>query len=247
MDALRFLVLPILLYITLVDVKSRIVPEKPSYILFLISAAYFVFSVDSLYWAASSLLVQIFFLILYLKGVIADGDYFVMLSLSFLIKDFLKYFQVFFEILVYFSSFYSIKLLKSKNKKIVLLILTFLSILFLPISFQAHFLFLMLSTLILLFSREELEEYRTISPEDLVEGDLLAEDIVLDGKVLFKNPGRSLTKKEIEEIKRLGVREIRIRWGPPFMVAIFLSYLLYLILESKEIFHYLKALVPYLL
>ncbi len=232
MDPLSLIPLPILLYLSVIDIKTRDVPEIPVTLMFLFGVVYFFLTLESMGRILSSLILQAISFLLYLRGAIADGDHYILLSLSFFIKDILSFLLSFF-----ISSFaiiigYSMTILRKKNKRKFYILLALSTLLVISIFLPSIFIlisFLLVSAYLLSISKD-LSEVREIPIENLVEGDILLEDIKIDDKIVFKNPGRSLTKEEVERIKKLGIKKVKILWGAPFVTSIFLAYLLYITL-----------------
>lgn len=73
---------------------------------------------------------------------------------------------------------------------------------------------------------------KSIPVNELKEEDILAKDIIVEGKkVAGRREAGGLTKKQVEEIKALAASgkipsEIRVRWGIRFIPVFFLAYLM---------------------
>lgn len=78
---------------------------------------------------------------------------------------------------------------------------------------------------------EEVALQKTVKTEELREGDLLAEDLILDGKVIGKRRDmEGLSKEQISKIRKLALNgkippKIGIRWGIRFAPILFLSFI----------------------
>ncbi len=87
---------------------------------------------------------------------------------------------------------------------------------------------LMYILIIFVKSVEEIAMQRDVPVDRLMEGDIVAEDIIIGGKkIASKRNMDGLSKKEIREIKKAGLKRVRIRWGirfaPAFPLAVLLS------------------------
>ncbi|RLI91036.1 MAG: hypothetical protein DRO89_04735 [Candidatus Altiarchaeales archaeon] len=81
---------------------------------------------------------------------------------------------------------------------------------------------------------EEIALQKTVDVGELKEGDILANDLIVDGrKIASKRKMEGLDRNQITEIKRLAsegkISNVRVRWGIRFAPILFLAFLLTLI------------------
>ncbi|OYT41739.1 MAG: hypothetical protein B6U86_01790 [Candidatus Altiarchaeales archaeon ex4484_43] len=81
---------------------------------------------------------------------------------------------------------------------------------------------------------EEIALQKTVDVDELKEGDILANDLIVDGrKVASKRNMEGLDRNQIAEIKRLAsegkISNVKVRWGIRFAPILFLAFLLTLI------------------
>ena len=69
------------------------------------------------------------------------------------------------------------------------------------------------------------------SVNELVEGDWLAEDIIYNGKVIIGKEKPYIDKEDIELLKKLKIKKVKIREGIPFVPAFLISYIIYLLYD----------------
>lgn len=69
------------------------------------------------------------------------------------------------------------------------------------------------------------------SVNELVEGDWLAEDIIYNGKVIISKEKPYIDKEDIELLKKLKIKKVKIREGIPFVPAFLISYIIYLLYD----------------
>jgi Flp pilus assembly protein protease CpaA len=74
--------------------------------------------------------------------------------------------------------------------------------------------------------------FRTISPEFLTEGDWIAKPVTYKGKYLCGPKDLGVTKEKIRELKRLGIKQVMVKDGVPFVPSFLLAFLMYLWLGS---------------
>jgi prepilin signal peptidase PulO-like enzyme (type II secretory pathway) len=75
---------------------------------------------------------------------------------------------------------------------------------------------------------------KKVSPKDLVEGDWLVEDVVVNGKKIVKKGGIGVTKKDVallQDLHKKGiVDKVTVKDGipfvPTFLIAFIINYLL---------------------
>jgi len=68
--------------------------------------------------------------------------------------------------------------------------------------------------------------------EKLTEGDWLVDDVVVDGKIIVKRQGMGLSLDDITKLKKANVKSVALRIGMAFMPSIFLAYVLTLVIKT---------------
>ena len=59
--------------------------------------------------------------------------------------------------------------------------------------------------------------HASISPNKLVEGDWLADDVIINKKIIYSKYSPTLDKKDIEKLKKLNIKSVSIKQGIPFV------------------------------
>lgn len=96
------------------------------------------------------------------------------------------------------------------------------------ILFGASILFLFF---VLLFMKivERCCMYQKISVDKLSEGDWVAEDIIVKGKLICSKKDLELTKEQIEKLKQAKIKKVLVKVGIPFVPSFFIGLLITLI------------------
>ncbi len=186
----------------------------------------------------------IFFLIGYFKRLWAIGDLYIFISISLLLYTFQDpliylYFIISLSIsLIIFSLFYFLIFIRKIkiNKKDLLYFLFSIPLFFINIKLAA---LLLLAILAFILYKENQMIFER-KPEELVEGDWVAEDIIVNGKIVISKNNPGLTKKDIEFLKKLykqgKIKKIKVIEGIPMVPAIFIAYLLTILLKNKVLY-----------
>jgi len=84
---------------------------------------------------------------------------------------------------------------------------------------------------------QEVSMVKMVSPEFLVEGDWLAEDLKIKGRVIVPKSRTGLEEREIRRIMRFyrrgKIRRVKVKYGMPFVPSFFLGLLVSLIFRSR--------------
>ncbi len=231
-------ILPLLFlsYFSYTDLRDRSINSYLAYVFLLYSGAIFLISLKGFQEIIRTILILSFLSLLFLKGVIADGDLVISSSIFFITGAAPEFcISLFFSLSVCCLA-YAFFLLLKKGIKLPLYLFPFILLFFSLITFLTHsirlsFLLFLISLYFSIFPyKDKLVEVREILPEELQEGDILVEDIKIGNKIVFKNPGRSLTLLEVKKIKSFGIKnKIKIKWGMPFIPSLLLAFLIYLL------------------
>ncbi len=250
------IVLFILLIASIQDLKKKMVSDYLIYFFLFLTIIYVLYLILTKNILDKLLLPLILNFLIYLGyrfRLWAIGDLYILFILLFYVsifsKDLIQFFSFFIYLsivlLIYtflFSIYFIIKLKIKKEvfeilkKKFYYLILPF------PLIFYPKlFLLLFLASLTYLLYQPLKDKFvfeRT--PYELVEGDWVAENIIVDGKIIIKKDNPGLTKKDIELLKKLyeegKVKTVKIIEGIPMIPSIFISFLLWLIFKEQIIF-----------
>ncbi len=169
-------------------------------------------------------------IILFMNILIAGGVYGILVSLTLILKNIKKFTKHFRE------------LTKEKNIKSIRLIILILSFLFIILaliiknySLQLAFFALAIVPLTFLYlylsvkSIENISMYKLIDTKKLVDGDWIAEDIIINNKLIYSKKSLGVTKKQIEQIQK-HKKKVLIKDGiafiPAFLIGTIISILL---------------------
>ncbi len=64
---------------------------------------------------------------------------------------------------------------------------------------------------------------KEVSPNELVEGDWVLEDVKVNGKIIYKTRKEGVSEKDIERIKKSGVKKVKIKYGIPMVPAFLIT------------------------
>ena len=84
---------------------------------------------------------------------------------------------------------------------------------------------------------EETCFYKKVRPQELTEGDWLAKDIMVDGKLVVEK--KTLEREDIVKLRHRKVSSVLIKEGIPFVPSFLLAYIIFLF--SGELWRYLVA------
>lgn len=71
--------------------------------------------------------------------------------------------------------------------------------------------------------------YQKINVNQLTEGDWVAEDIVVKGKIICSIKDLELTKKQIEDLKKFKIKKVLVKIGIPFVPSFFIGLVITLV------------------
>lgn len=94
------------------------------------------------------------------------------------------------------------------------------------------FLIFYIHLLIFIRAVEKVGMYRVIPIAKLTEGDWVSEDIKINGKLIYSKKSLGIEKKQIELLKKHGLRKIMIKEGVPFVPSFLIGLLITLIYGS---------------
>ena len=138
------------------------------------------------------------------------------------------------------------KVMRSKLSKIGIISSITLAIIFLILSIifnsYTRLILIILTPLLIIYpflfiaakAIENLYLYTYLSPDKLMEGDWIVEDITQDKKTIF-NKKVSITKKDIKTLKELNVKRVLVKDGIPFVPPFLIGTILALILGNPLI------------
>ena len=113
---------------------------------------------------------------------------------------------------------------------IIIILLSIISYKLIPywILFGAGIMFL---SLVLLFMKivEKCCMYKYISVDKLTEGDWVAEDIIVKGKLICSKKDLELTKEQISKLRNLKIKNVFVKEGIPFVPSFLIGLLITLI------------------
>ena len=71
--------------------------------------------------------------------------------------------------------------------------------------------------------------YKYISVDKLTEGDWVAEDIIVKGKLICSKKDLELTKEQISKLRKLKIKNVFVKEGIPFVPSFLIGLLITLI------------------
>ena len=89
-------------------------------------------------------------------------------------------------------------------------------------------LFISLMTLMILtptIKRVDQLMVKEVSPDELVEGDWVMEDVKIGKKLIYKARKEGVSDKDIERIKKSGIKKVKIKYGIPMVPAFLITIL----------------------
>jgi len=173
-------------------------------------------------WSASSLAILWYFLLVLFVGSIYGVVWIAVLALKSRkevfpkLQDALREYHLFHLNMVFLT--------------LLLVVLTFFNTLFWPLII---FPLLAFYTFILISVVEKHEFFRQVHPAKLTEGDWLAEDVGVNGRLVMEK--RTLSKEDISQLRRLAagnkLQKVLVKDGIPFAPSFLLAYILLLVMD----------------
>ena len=203
----------------------------------------FLFTKDihPIFWMAISLLTLVpFSYILYVVGLWGGGDVKSVAMISALIPYFNRK-----EIIIpmainfiFISAIYSViltgwygikkKMLNKIDWTIVLIIILVSSLSFIYLNKMLAWFVLLVS--ILMFSptikRIDNSMEKIVNVKELMEGDWITEEIKKNGKIIYKPRKEGISEREIEMLKKYGIKKIKIKYGIPLIPSFLITILI---------------------
>ena len=71
-----------------------------------------------------------------------------------------------------------------------------------------------------------------VNPSKLTEGDWIVEDVVVKGKKITGPKDLGIEKSQIAELKKLGVKKVKVKYGIPFVPSFLIAFILALIVGA---------------
>ena len=66
---------------------------------------------------------------------------------------------------------------------------------------------------------------KVVSVNDLMEGDWIIEEVKKNGKVIYKPRKEGISEREIEKLKKVGIKKVRIKYGIPLIPSFLITIL----------------------
>ena len=67
---------------------------------------------------------------------------------------------------------------------------------------------------------------KTISVNDLMEGDWIIEEVKKNGRIIYKPRKEGISEKEIERLKKFGIKKVKIKYGIPLIPSFLITILI---------------------
>jgi len=78
--------------------------------------------------------------------------------------------------------------------------------------------------------------YKYVKVDNLVEGDWVAEDVFVDGKLICSSKDLELTKKQINKLKKNKVKKVLVKEGIPFVPSFFIGLVVSLVFGNLLVY-----------
>jgi Flp pilus assembly protein protease CpaA len=80
--------------------------------------------------------------------------------------------------------------------------------------------------------------YKATPPAQLTEGDWIAKNVVIKGKYICGPKDLGVTKKTIQQLKKLNVKSVLVKEGIPFVPSFFIAFVLTVLLGSPLVWFF---------